>query len=108
MIDEPDIALVGCVPCDLQESLVPSDVVQCHKCGTDLWLSHGLITDLVAKGHARENILALCLYTCIVVPADAEVQITDGQRTGLRARGLTDEQIDEGLEIADLIVQREE
>lgn len=105
-MDHVDIALVGCGRVDAHEPRVHSIQMPCHKCGEMLWIGSQLVADLLVMGYEYDDIHALCIFTCMVIPDDTPSSITDGQREELRSRGMTDEQIDEIKELLHATIQR--
>lgn len=107
MSEEPEVAIIGCATAN-EPPRVPSTHMRCVKCGNRVWVSDTLLTDLADRGVEPDNIHPMCLYTCVVLPDDVQHDVTEGQRRELHARGFSDEQIDEMIELANQLVQRGE
>lgn len=105
MSEEPEVAIIGCGTAN-EPPMVASTTMHCVKCGNRVWVSNTLLTDLAARGVEPGNIHPMCLFTCVVLPGDEQHDVTEGQRRELHARGFTDEQIDETIELANQLVQR--
>lgn len=105
--NEPEQALIGCTAVAAGPPKVPSVTMHCVKCGARVWVSNRLLEDLALRGVAPGNIHPLCLYTCMVIAEGTLFNVTEGQRENLRAKGLTDDQIEATLQLAFDLVQRE-
>jgi hypothetical protein len=105
---EPDRNLIGCLSAKLSNMGVPSMVLPCSECGEEVLVSIALLDDLRKMGVAFETVEPRCLYTCMTVPDDTPVAVSDGVRAELHALGLTDEQIDQAAAvIASTVIQHE-
>lgn len=106
---EPDAAHIGCCTVDMLNGVprTESVVMPCAKCGTDLFVSTNLLSDLRGMGYSDDRIVPLCLYTCLVVQQETESILTENQRAWLNEKGISDEQIDKYKGMLDEIIQKE-
>ena len=106
-MSDHDVVLVGCSPVvEGKEASAPSRRMTCAKCGAEVWLSLDLLGDLMNQDVKYETITPMCFYTCLVLPEDVDAKVSDTQRKNLRAKGLSDADIDRVAERFNQLAQR--